>query len=137
MTPLQAAREGRSRGETMKDPFETFGPPELCTWRYGTGVCSFQTTSPQFARKLSQRGNARLVAWSVNKEYLRVFQEAIEPWRARRLVSRYLKATNRAFLDGVSHQRASKTPGRVVVRNNRKMEFFGEYSAKTHLPPSE
>jgi len=41
---------------------------------------------------------ARLVAWSEQGGYLRVFEEAIEPWRARDLVSRFLTATNRAFL---------------------------------------
>jgi hypothetical protein len=99
----------------MNDPFKTFGPPELCAWRDGAGVCRFQTTSPQFARKLSQRRGATLVAWSVNKGYLRIFQEEIEPWQARRLVRRYLKATNEAFPDGVSHQRTSKAPMRVVT----------------------
>ena len=98
----------------MSDSFKTFGSRQLSTWCCGSGISRFQTNSPLFARKLSQRSNARLVAWSVNKEYLRVFQEPIEPWRARRLVSRYLKATNEAFPDGVSHQRTPKPPRRVI-----------------------
>lgn len=73
------------------DPFRTFGVEELCTWRYCPGVCRFQTRSPRFARKLSQRSKARLVAWSVLGGYLRVFEEPMEPWRARRLVERYLQ----------------------------------------------
>src|SRR5215471_18503717 len=100
MSPLQAAKEhcpnyqpdgsclGIYYNDAMKDPCETFGSGELCTWRYGAGVCRFQTTSPQTARKLSQRRGAMLVAWSVNKGYVRVFEEQIEPWRARRLVRR-------------------------------------------------
>jgi hypothetical protein len=113
----------------MKDPFETFGPPELCTWRYGAGVCRFQTTSPQFARKLSQRRAATLVAWSVNKGYLRIFQEKIEPWRARHLVRRYLKATNGALLDDVAPQMVRKTAGRVV----RREPFVGQLRSQN--PP--
>jgi hypothetical protein len=77
----------------------TFGTPELCTWRVGPRTCRFQTTRPNLARKLSQRSGARLVAWSVNGGYLRVFEETIEPWRAQRLVRRYVTATNRAFFD--------------------------------------
>jgi len=61
------------------------------------GVCRFQTSSAAFACKLAQRSCAKLVAYSVNRRYLRIFQEVIEPWRARKLVKRYLKPTNRAF----------------------------------------
>ena len=78
---------------------DTFGTPELCTWPIGPGSCRFQTRSPEFARKLSQRNGARLVAWSVEGDYLRVFQERIEPWRARQLVTRFLTPTNGAFFD--------------------------------------
>jgi hypothetical protein len=81
----------------MKDPFCLFGPPVLCTWRYAHGTCRFQTTDPEFARKLSQRSGARLVAWSVSGEYLRVFEEEICPWRARQLVTRFLMPTNGTF----------------------------------------
>jgi hypothetical protein len=76
---------------------DTFGPPELCTWPVGPGTCRFQTRRPDLARKLSQRSGARLVAWSVAGGYLRVFEERIEPWRARELVGRFLTATNGAF----------------------------------------
>ena len=85
------------QAHAISDPYKTFGSRELRTWCCGPGISRFQTSSPRFARKLSQRGNARLVAWSVHKEYLRVFEEPIEAWRARRLVSRYLKATNGSF----------------------------------------
>jgi hypothetical protein len=68
-------------------------------WRVGPGTCRFQTRRPDFARKLSQRSGAGLVAWSVHGGYLRVFEERIEPWRARELVRRFVTATNGAFLD--------------------------------------
>ena len=110
----------------MKDPFETFGPPELCSWRDGAGVCRFQTTSPQFARKLSQRSGATLVAWSVNKGYVRLFQEEIEPWRARRLVTRYLKPTNGVLLDDLVPRMVRKRPSRVVTAGRRREPFVGQ-----------
>ena len=135
----------------MNDPFKTFGPPELCTWRYGSGVYRFQATSPRFARKLSQRSRARLVAWSVNKGYFRIFEEPMQPWRARHLVTRYLKAANEAFLHPLKSQDTRLRDGRVtdaVERRNGNAESIesqnatsakcGEvYLGKHHLEPQE
>ena len=75
----------------------TFGTTEICTWTVGPGICRFQTRSPEFARKLTDRSGAKLVGWSVLGGYLRIYQEEIEPWRARRLVTRYLAGPNEAF----------------------------------------
>jgi len=83
----------------VNDAFQTYGPPELCTWPYAPGVCRFQTTDPRFARKLARRRSARLVAWSVTNRYLRIFEERIAPWRARDLVTRYLKTANGTISD--------------------------------------
>jgi hypothetical protein len=94
---------------------ETFGPPELCTWRCSPGICRFQTTLPQFARKLTQRGRAKLVGWSVNGGYLRIFQEKIILWRARNLVTRYFTAANGAFSTLISGPAASKSPRRLMT----------------------
>jgi hypothetical protein len=44
----------------MKDQLYTYGPLGLCTWRYGPGICGFQTTRPQIARKLTQRSAKHL-----------------------------------------------------------------------------
>ena len=90
---------------------DAFGTPELCTWPVAPGICRFQTRSPEFARKLSQRDGARLVAWSVEGDYLRVFQERIEPWRARQLVTRFLTPTNGAFSAPISSPPRSKISG--------------------------
>lgn len=114
----------------MSDPFETFGPRELCTWSCGEGVSCLQTTSPVFARKLSQRSCTTLVAWSVNKRYLRVFQEKIEPWRARRLVSRYVKPTNGVFLDDLGRQMVEKSDGRVVYAAKTRELFLGQLGSQ-------
>jgi len=82
---------------------ETFGTSQLCTWSVAPGSSRFQTCNPTIAKKLSQRTGARLVAWSVQGDYLRIFGESIEPWRARDLVTRYLdethhkRVTNEAF----------------------------------------
>jgi hypothetical protein len=117
----------------MSDPFKTYGRPELCTWCYGPSICRFQTTSPQIARKLSQRRGASLVAWSVTKQYLRVFEEEIEPWRARRLVTRYLRPTNGALLGDVAPQKVRKAANRVVCATKRKEPFVGQLRSQN--PP--
>lgn len=101
---------------------ETFGTPELCTWPMGGGVCRFQTRRPDFARKLSQRSGARLVAWSVHNGYLRIFEERIEPWRARDLVTRFLTATNGALFDSKRSPARRKSLGSMstAARSNRR-----------------
>ena len=98
----------------MIAPARAVGDPDLVFWQYGPGVCRFQTSSPEIARKLSQREGASLVAYSVQGGYLRIFQEEIEPWRARRLVERYLTPTNGAFLRSAAplSRRNSKTEQR-------------------------
>jgi hypothetical protein len=110
-----------------RDPFDTFGPPELCTWRVGPNTCRFQTNEPRIARKLTQRSGAALVGYSVYGRYLRIFQERISPRSARKLVTRYLrgngkvkesashsiKATNARFLGQNATASASEPAGRV------------------------
>lgn len=94
---------------------KTYGPPELCVWRYGPRVCRFQTTSPVFARKLAQRIGTNLVGYAVSGGYLRIFQEAIAPWRARRLVERYIAAANGAFSAHGRRENAPQERDRVRI----------------------
>jgi hypothetical protein len=68
---------------------ETIGCRELSAWQVGPGVTWIQTRSPQFARKLSQRGDSRLVARSVAGGYLRTFEFKHGLAWARRLIARY------------------------------------------------
>ena len=115
----------------MSDRFYTYGQPELCCWCYVSGVCRFQTTHPEFARKLSQRSGARLVAWSVNKGYLRVFEEQIEPWRARELVTRYLTPTNRAFSNRISPLNRSRISLKVLSAEHTGRQDNSRFRLKT------
>jgi hypothetical protein len=86
----------------LTENYPTFGTSQLCVWRHAPRACRFQTRNPVFARKLSQRSKACLVAYSVSGGYLRVFEERIQPWRALALVRRYLAPANRAFCDAVT-----------------------------------
>ena len=77
---------------------EVVGSDVLCAWQPVRGVTWVQTHSPQFARKLSQRRDSRLVARGVAGGYLRTFEFLHALAWADRLVARYQtkneKATN-------------------------------------------
>jgi hypothetical protein len=96
----------------LTESYQNFGTSQLCVWRDAPGVCRFQTRNPAFARKLSQRSKACLVAYSVSGGYLRVFQERIKPWRAKSLVKRYLAPANVTFFnDALPLQRRKQAGG--------------------------
>jgi len=76
---------------------ETIGDRWLSAWQVASGVVWIQTRSPQFARKLSQRSDSRLVARGVAGGYLRTFEFPHRLAWAGRLIARYGKngtATN-------------------------------------------
>jgi len=76
---------------------ETIGTRELSAWQVASGVVWVQTRSPQFARKLLQRSDSRLVACGVAGGYLRTFEFLHGLAWAGRLIARYTKnetATN-------------------------------------------
>jgi hypothetical protein len=76
---------------------EPIGDRWLSAWQVASGVVWVQTRSPQFARKLSQRGDSRLVARGVAGGYLRMFGFPHGLAWAGRLIVRYTKngmATN-------------------------------------------
>jgi len=64
----------------------------LCAWQPVRGVTWVQTRSPQFARKLSQRSDSRLVMRGVAGGYLRTFEFQHGLTWARRLIARYTTA---------------------------------------------
>jgi hypothetical protein len=68
---------------------ETIGNLELSAWLVAPGVTWVQTRLPQFARKLSQRSDSRLVAHGVAGGYLRTFEFQHGLAWARRLIARY------------------------------------------------
>jgi hypothetical protein len=87
----------RSRSNRHLPLNSVIGTDQLCAWQPVTHITWVQTRSPQFARKLLQRQDARLVMRGVVGGYLRTF----EFWHglawAQRLVGRYTrnrKATN-------------------------------------------
>ena len=70
---------------------ETIGNRELAAWQVASGETWVQTRSPQFARKLSQRSDSRLVARGVQGGYLRTFEFQHGLAWARRLIARYTR----------------------------------------------
>lgn len=61
----------------------------LSAWQTAPGVAWVQTRSPQFARKLSQRSDSRLIVRGVAGGYLRTFEFHHGLAWARRLIARY------------------------------------------------
>jgi hypothetical protein len=83
--------------KTTSACYDAIGNLELSAWLVAPGVTWIQTRSPQFARKLSQRSDFRLVAHGVAGGYLRTFEFQRGLAWARRLIARYTKnetATN-------------------------------------------
>ena len=76
---------------------ETIGDRWLSAWQVASGTKWLQTRSPQFARKLSQRSDSRLVVRGVAGGFLRTFEFPHGLAWAGRLIARYTKngmATN-------------------------------------------
>jgi len=94
---------------------ETIGNRELSAWQVAPGVTWVQTRSPQFARKLSQRGDSRQVACGVAGGYLRTFEFHQGLAWARRLIARYTQnetPTNaRKIVPGCSPRRQMAKAG--------------------------
>jgi hypothetical protein len=65
------------------------GNRELSAWQTAPGMTWVQTRLPQFARKLSQRGDSRQVVCGVAGGYLRTFEFHHGMAWARRLIARY------------------------------------------------
>lgn len=92
---------------------ETIGDRWLSAWQVASGVVWVQTHSPQFARKLSQRSDSRLVARGVAGGYLRTFEFPHGLAWAVRLIARYQKngmATNARKYTRIS------PPGRQLAK---------------------
>jgi len=76
---------------------DTFGNQDLCAWQVAPGVFWFQTRRSDIAEKFRYRSSARPVAYSVSGGYLRIFEEPMEPKRARDIVRRFLTVPNKPF----------------------------------------
>jgi len=68
---------------------DVIGTRELSAWQTAPGICWIQTRSPEFARKLARRADARLVAFGVAGGFLRTFIFRHSLTWARGLIARY------------------------------------------------
>jgi hypothetical protein len=94
------------------NPFYTYGPPELCVWKVGPGTFWFQTTEPEYSRKLDQRQDTRRVEITGVNHYRRTY-EMQGSWRkVKGIVDRYLMPTSDAFSRRIWPLRR-RTPPRV------------------------
>ena len=82
----------------------TIGDRTLSAWRVAPGFVWVQTRDAKLARKLAQRGDAKLRAWGVAGGYLRTFEFQHGLAWARRLIGRYTRneaATNGDISDPI------------------------------------
>ena len=79
------------------DPFYTYGPPELCVWRVAPGTFRFQTTDPEYARKLDQRQDTRRVELTGVNHYRRTYEMQGTSRKVKGIVDRYLMLTSDVF----------------------------------------
>jgi hypothetical protein len=70
---------------------EAIGDRWICAWQIAASTYWVQTRLPQFARKLSQRGDSHLVAQGVAGGYLRTFSFPHGLAWAARLIARYTR----------------------------------------------
>jgi len=102
------------------DPLYTYGPPELCVWKVGPGTFWFQTTDPQYSRKLDQRQDTRRVAITGVNHYRRTYEMPGNWRKVKGIVNRYLMLTSNTFPGRKSRQGALKSRPRVRTAANRK-----------------
>jgi len=68
---------------------DVIGTRELSAWQTAPGVTWIQTRSPEYARKLARRSDARLVAVGIDGGFMRTFCFRHSLTWARKLVTRY------------------------------------------------
>jgi hypothetical protein len=92
------------------DPVYTYGPPELCVWKVAPATFWFQTTEPEYSRKLDQRHDTRRVAVTGVNHYRRTY-EIRGNWRkVKRIVDRYIMPTSDAFSSRIRPLRRRRLP---------------------------
>jgi hypothetical protein len=101
------------------DPCYTYGPQELCAWKVAPGTF-FQTTDPQYSRKLDQRQDTHRVAVTGVNHYRRTYEMRGNWRKVKGIVNRYLMRTGNTFSGTDSRQGASKLVPRVRTAGNRK-----------------
>ena len=79
------------------NPFHTYGPPELCAWKVAPGIFWFQTTEPEYSRKLDQRRDTRRVGITGVNHYRRTYEMQGTWLKVKRIVDRYLMPTSDVF----------------------------------------
>jgi hypothetical protein len=98
----------------------TYGPPELCVWKVAPGTFWFQTTDPEYSRKLDQRQDTRRVEVTGVNHYRRTY-EMRGTWRkVKGIVNRYVMPTSDAFSSRISPPARRKSPGVSSQRGGQR-----------------
>jgi len=92
------------------NPFYTYGAQELCVWRVAPGRFWFQTTEPEYARKLDQRRDTRRVAVTGVNHYRRTYEMQGTWLKVKRIVDRYVMPTSNVFSSRICPPARRKLP---------------------------
>jgi hypothetical protein len=92
---------------------EVIGESLICAWQPVPGVTWIQTCSAQFARKLAQRRDSRLVVRGFAGGYLRTLEFYHSLAWANRLINRYTR--HQIATNGVKIVPALATAGRSLT----------------------
>jgi len=106
------------------DPFYTHGPPQLCVWKVAPGTFWFQTTDPQYARKLDKREDARRVAITGVNHYRRTYEMRGNWRKVRGIIDRYLVSASDQFSSNIRLQDASQMRGSLRIAGGPQDESF-------------
>ena len=102
------------------DSSHTYGPPALCVWKVGSGTFWFQTTDPQYARKLDKREDTRRIGVTGINHYRRTYAMRGNWRKVKRIVDRYIMSASDTFSGGESRQGPAEIAPRVRTASNGK-----------------
>jgi hypothetical protein len=120
MTNRRTARTGElpMRRTSVRDPFDTDGPPELCVWKIAPRTFCFATRVPAYSRKLAARSDTRRVEVTGVNFYYRTYAMRGNWRKVKRIVARYTLRTGDRISGAALRQdapeiaRSIKTAGR-------------------------
>jgi len=97
----------------VKDPFFTYGPPELCVWKAAAGTFWLATRVPEYSRKLAARSDTRRVEVIGVNFYYRTYAMRGNWRKVKRIIDRYILRTGDRISGAALRQDASEITGSI------------------------
>jgi hypothetical protein len=106
----------------VRDPFFTYGPPELCCWKVASGTFWFTTRLPEYSRKLAARSDTRCVEVTGVNFYYRTYAMRGSWRKVKRIVDRYLLRTGDHISGAVLGQDAPRITENIRTAALRRLQ---------------